>query len=223
VTPAPTARAFPVCSLALAVLLGLPAGAKAESQDRPPSSLPNPVSASALREIHSPELVEELLGNGLVLLPQAGENADVEALVLFARPRSRVMRLLTQTGRAREYRPELKELRMLAVDERGALDEQRMRILFRTIVYRLRYRFDFDRARVEWHLARDFENDLERVEGWWQLHPMTDGRTLGHFGTVVRVGPALPAFLEKRATRSQVPETLERTRRWVDSDGRWRP
>ena len=48
-------------------------------------------------------------------------------------------------------------------------------------------------------------------------------RTLARFGTRVSVSKAVPGFLQNGITRKNVPETLENTRKWVDSGGQWRP
>ena len=42
-------------------------------------------------------------------------------------------------------------------------------------------------------------------------------------GTSVDVGPAVPAMLQDWITRKNVPETMKRVQRWVESDGSDRP
>ena len=51
---------------------------------------------------------------------------------------------------------------------------------------------------------------------------MADDQTLGRFGVQVDV-VAVPDFLQNYATRKSVPTTLDSARRWIDSDGQWRP
>ena len=67
------------------------------------------------------------------------------------------------------------------------------------------------------------ENDLRDVSGFWQLYDLDETHTLARFGTRVDVGPALPGFLQDYATRKNVPQTMDHVRRWVDSNGTWRP
>lgn len=200
-----------------------PAGATAQEGPAGEVQLAASIPATALLEQHPPELVVRLHEEKVVLLPAAEGSDFVEALVIFEQPRPRVLRLLTQTGRQREFRPELKRLETVAFYDDGVLDEQGLRIMFQSINYRLRYRMRHEDHRIDWSLDPRFDNDVERVDGYWVLHAMGEERTLARFGTAVNVGPALPAFLQDMATRKTVPQTLERTRRWVDSDGRWRP
>lgn len=122
-----------------------------------------------------------------------------------------------------EFRRDVEAIRRIESGREESLDEFHMRILFVKIVYRLRRRVDFAAARIEWNLDPAFENDLRRLEGFWQLYALDAARTLGEFGTLVDVGPALPAAFQDLATRSTLPRTLEHCRRWVDSGGSWRP
>jgi hypothetical protein len=91
------------------------------------------------------------------------------------------------------------------------------------LVYRLRHRLDREAARLSWELAPGFESPLRRVEGFWELFALEGGRTLGRFGSVVDVGPALPRSFQGVLTRRTVERSVESCRRWVDSDGSWRP
>ncbi len=101
----------------------------------------------------------------------------------------------------------------------GPIDEQRLRILFRTYIFRLEYRLHPEQRRIEWILDERFDNDLTRLTGYWELFEMADGRTLGRSGTSVDVGPAVPAFLQDWITRKNLPVTMKRVQRWVDSEG----
>ena len=127
--------------------------------------------------------------------------------------------LLAQTSRQNEYRPELEAIETLESREDGSIDEQRLRIMFIDIRYHLRNRVDPLKRRIHWELAPGFENDLERVEGSWELYALEDERTLGVFSTIVELGSAMPSFLQDYVTRKNLPGTLERCRRWVDGNG----
>jgi hypothetical protein len=184
-----------------------------------------PASAQALLEAQPSERREELLEERLVLLPSDGlPEGQVEALVLFTQPAERVWELLVARERQREYRPELTALSIVESGEDGVVvEEQHLKIAFLTVAYRLRDRFDGDTHTMTWQLDPDFESTLQHVSGYWELHPLDDGRTLARFGTKVSVSAAVPGFLQNGITRKNVPESLENTRQWVDSDGRWRP
>jgi hypothetical protein len=143
--------------------------------------------------------------------------------VVFDAPIETVYRLLSQSARQVEYRPELSSVEIVEVRSDGSVDEHHLRILFQGYVYRIAYQMDPKQRRIEWRLDERFENDLDRVVGFWELHPMQDGRTLGRSGTSVDVGTHVPGFVQDWITRKNLPTTMEHVRRWVNSGGTYRP
>ena len=206
---------------ALALLIGL-AAAVAPAQPAVPQN--PPASAQALLDSQPKERIEKLLEDRMVLLPSDGlPKGQVEALVVFSQPVDRVWALLLDRDRQKEYRPEL--VSTSVVERRGdfVIEEQHLKIAFLDIGYRLRDRNDPSTHTMTWELDPDYESTLQHVSGYWELHALDAARTLARFGTRVSVSPAVPGFLQNGITRKNVPETLENTRQWVDSDGRWRP
>lgn len=174
---------------------------------------------------------QQLSEDRLMLLDSAGDGKLVSALVLFTPPPDQVLPLVSAATRQVEYRPELKSSTTMEELHDGVIAQQRMKlqveqqqmkVAFVKLVFHLRFVIDEENLKVSWSLADGYENDLQQADGFWELYPLGDGATLGKFGTRVDVG-SLPGFLQDFATRKNVPKTLERTRRWVDSDGTWRP
>jgi hypothetical protein len=183
-----------------------------------------PASAQALLDAQPAELREELLEERMVLLPSDGlPKGQVEALVLFSQPPEKVWALLLQRDRQKEFRPEITELSIVEQSSDRVVEEQHLKIAFLDVAYRLECRVDAGTHTLSWQLDPSFESTLEHVSGYWELHALDVGRTLARFGTRVSVSPAVPGFLQNGITRKNVPESLENTREWVDSDGRWRP
>ena len=145
------------------------------------------------------------------------------AFVLFSKPRSRVLQLLLQTDRQTEYRHELAKLQTVERFENGLVMENEMRMMLRPIRFWLRYQWDVDAGRISWSLDPRFPNDVRQVEGFWELQELDAEHTMARTGTQVDVGTAIPAFLQEAATRNNLGDTLDRCRRWIDSDGRERP
>jgi hypothetical protein len=174
-----------------------------------------------------PALVEQLLGEGTVLLDDAGEGTEsfVVAYVVFERSLEDVLDLLRQAERQTEYRPELRAVRTVADLPDGRVDEHRLRILFKNLTYRLRYREEDGGAHLSWSLDEGYENDIRRLDGFWDLYTFdrSAARTLGRFGSNVDVGAGVPRFIQEGMSRKTVVRYIENCRRWVDSDGRWRP
>jgi hypothetical protein len=170
-----------------------------------------------------PELASRLVEKGWILLQEIDQEQAsftggyLLAYVIFDRPRPEVFRLLQQTERQPEYRPELRSVIRVKELPDGRVDEHRIKIMLMNIVYRLRFRIDRPASRIYWELDPTFDNDLERAEGFWELDDFDKGRTLARFGNVVDVGPALPSSLQDMITRRKLPATIEAVREWVGS------
>ena len=188
------------------------------------ASAPNPSSRRLLDGL-SPELVDRLFEKKWILLQQI--DADVASLsggylmayVIFDQPFERTYELLSQTSRQVEYRPELSSVETVDRFPDGNLDEHQMKILLMKIKYRLRYRTDPKRHRISWSLDPDFDNDLDRIDGFWEIHPLDDARTLARLGTSVDIGSILPSVLQNMIASRNLPKTIERCRSWVNANG----
>lgn len=167
-------------------------------------------------------LLAQLERDGIVLLQEA-EAGRTTALVIFRQPLPDVMRLLVQVERQSEFRPEIDRIRPVLQSETANLSEYHMKIMLMRIRYHAHYRWNRAERRIWWSLDPGYPNDLALLEGSWELFELDDERTLGRFATRIDVGAALPAFLQDYATRKKLPEAMDNTRRWVDSDGAHRP
>ena len=171
-----------------------------------------------------PGTAEELARSNFALV-DSGEEGPVTALVVFERSPAEVVELLTQAARQPEYREELRRVETIENFPGGRVDEQELRILFTTLVYRLRYQVDLDEYEFDWSLDPGFDNDLSSMDGFWRLHPFDEDatRTLGRFGSRVDVGPLVPGFVQERLSRKTVLQYVQNCRAWIDSGGEWRP
>jgi hypothetical protein len=220
-------RAVRRARFALAALLAICATAGGGfAQGAAQAAVPRnrPASAQALLDSQPKDVVEELLEERLVLMQTEGSDKGlVEALVLFSKPPEEVWPLLVQRERQKEYRPELTSVEIVKREENALVEEQHLKIAFLKVGYRLTDRLDPATWTLTFELDPSYESQLEHVSGYWELHAFDGGRTLARFGTRVNVSKAVPGFLQNGITRKNVPETLDNTRRWVDSGGQWRP
>jgi hypothetical protein len=212
-TPSPSA----LPTLALSALVCLLLGANFTA-DTPAETVIGGVPAP---------LAERLQQDGFVMVEDvggSGPNSFLLALVQFDKPRERVRELLRQAERQPEYRPELVSAKTIQEIPEGRIDEQRLKILFVRLTYRLRYHDDPATRRITWTLDEDFDNDIARMDGFWELYQFEEspGMTLGRFGSTVDVGKGVPGFVQKGLSRKTVREYVENVRLWVDSDGAWR-
>ncbi len=202
------------------VVVGLAAAGASQS---PAATTGAPESAQQILDAQPPAVIQQFESEGLVMLEGASAEGHVRALVRFEQPRRRVIRLLSQTARHHEFRPELKSIESHGWDESGSLETHRMRIMFMNINYRLRNHFDWEGNRIWWELDPDFDNGLEVVQGFWELFEIDDRNTLGRFGTKVNVAASLPSWVQDVVTRKKVPAAMKNVKRWVDTDGKYRP
>lgn len=215
-------RSRPFLAAALALFFGAEASGQGAAQAAVPRN--RPASAQALLDSQGEEVVEELLDERLVLMESEGGDASlVEALVLFSVPPDQVWDLLIQRERQSEYRPELKAIEVIEREQDRLLEEQHLKIAFISLSYRLQNRFEPETRTFTFEIDPSYDSLVKHVSGYWELHPLDGGRTLARFGTRVNVSAAVPGFLQNRITRSNVPDSLDNTRQWVDSGGRWRP
>ncbi len=206
----------------MAALFALPAAGGA------PASLPGPSTGEAILAAQPADVRERIRERGHIVLQEVREKGPlsgsiITAYVIFDQPIERAYGLLSQTARHGEFRPEVASIALVRATEHGPVDEQRLKILFRRYVYRVEYRLDPQRHRIEWSLDEDFDNDLAELRGLWELYELEDGQTLGRFGTSVDVGSGVPGFLQDWITRKNLPVMMKRVRLWVDSEGRYRP
>lgn len=214
------ARCLAVAAGALFVAL------EASGQTAAQAAVPRnrPASAQALLGSQPEKVVEELMEERLVLMKSEGGDAGlVEALVLFSVPPDQAWELLVQRERQSEYRPELTGIEVITREEGGLLEEQHLRIAFVSVSYRLQNRFEPEKHTLTFEIDPSYESMIQHVSGYWELHELEGGRTLARFGTRVNVSAAVPGFLQNGITRKNVPQSLENTRQWIDSGGRWRP
>jgi ribosome-associated toxin RatA of RatAB toxin-antitoxin module len=210
----------------MAVLLTLFVVAEASAQGAAQAAVPRdrPASAQALLDSQPEGVVRDLMEERLVLMKNEGGDAGlVEALVLFSVPPDQVWELLVQRDRQSEYRPELTEIKVVEREEDRLLEEQHLRIAFISLSYRLQNRFEPETRTFTFEIDESYESVVKHVSGYWELHELDGGRTLARFGTRVNVSAAVPGFLQNGITRKNVPSSLENTRQWIDSGGRWRP
>jgi hypothetical protein len=183
-----------------------------------------PQTAETVLADYPPKIVQKLHKKNLALLPNVQDGSIyIGALVLFDQSIDKAHHLLSQTERQHEYLPELKRADIIRRDGSVVINEHHVRVMFIGLSYRIRTQSDFDSGRIWWVLDPTHDNDLDVLEGYWELYKIDDSRTLGRFKTRVVLGPLIPRFIQNAATRRNVPRVVERARRWVNSEGAYRP
>ncbi|NIM60352.1 MAG: hypothetical protein GTO30_01485, partial [Acidobacteria bacterium] len=60
--------------------------------------------------------------------------------------------------------------------------------MFIKLSYRIRTQYDPGAGRIWWTLDPTHDNDLDVLEGHWELYELSDSQTLGRFKTRVVLG-----------------------------------
>jgi hypothetical protein len=141
------------------------------------------------------------------------------AVVVFDDPPEEVFALLTETERHGAFMRDLDGLIPVSRAPEDHVDRHEIRILFTRIVYHTRHHWDEKTRRIWWDLSPNHSNDLSRVIGYWELYPLSGGRSLGFYGTAVDVGPVIPKRMQAAITKRKMYSAVRSIRAWVDREG----
>lgn len=217
VAPASVRPSLPWACLVLAALLSAPPAA---ALCRPGAAAPGwPPSAQGWLARAEPQ-VRTALQRDKVAFPEAASLEPctdlIPALVVFDHPPGIVFALLLQTERQVEYVPQVRALRPVSRTPDSHVDRYEVAILFKRIVYHVEQDWSRAERRIWWQLSPAHDNDIRALEGFWELHPLDGGRTLGVYGSRVDVGPVLPQRIQARLTRNNMRDAIHALRNWVD-------
>ena len=219
-----------LCCLTASICFRPAMAARAPGHTTPPTASPRVVSLPELfpgrpfLKQHPPQVVNELLREGAVILRDVvrdGQKASglIRALVLFEKDADAVFRLLIQTHRQDEYLPLLQSAKTIERYGSGNLDQHELEVLFLDVIFRVRHRWDARERTITWSLDPAFDNDLRRMEGSWKIYPLEVERSIGEYTSRVDLGRLVPDFVEQMLSRRELPEALHAQRAWVNSGG----
>ena len=175
----------------------------------------------------APESLRRSLSEGGIAFPGRGLGAEsflplcdavTPAVVIFRNSPARVFELLIQTERHGEFLGKADGSGPVSRAPLDHVDRHEIQILFTSITYHLRHRWDEEGKRIWWDLSPLHDNDLSGLVGYWELYPLRDGRALGFYGTGVDVGPVIPKRMQATITRRNVRSAVLAIRDWVDRE-----
>jgi hypothetical protein len=146
-----------------------------------------------------------------------------QAVVVFDRPREEVLGMLIQTHRQDEFLPSLRRVDSVERSAGHSVDRHEMKILFTKLRYHVRNQWSVDDWMIWWSLDQGRDNDILALDGYWQLYPLGDDRTLAIYASRVNVGSLIPKSVQKRLGKKKLSQSLDYFRQWVNSDGSYRP
>lgn len=173
-----------------------------------------------------PASVERALKGEIVVATQnQGEGAGqtlIQAIMVFDVPIGETLRLLKQTEKQSEYLNACDKSILIERVGDHDLVEFHTKVLAWDLKYRVRHRPDDKKYSMSWSLDPNFKNDLKQLDGFWRFYYRDDNHTFVRFGTKLVVRDFIPKSIQDALTRRDLPNSLEMTRKWVNSHGTYK-
>ena len=166
------------------------------------------------------------LALGNVVLPDGsvktrGGTSFIEAALVFNRPPEEVWALLSDTWLQVHYVPEVRSAKIVWENKEENCLELTVRVMGRTVVYRMVQDFDPAGLYFHWTLDATFPSEIKELAGFWRFFAYDERRTLARYGSVVKPRFPVPGFIREAIARGHVSSDLESVKKFVDSGGTW--
>ncbi len=209
-----------VLKICAALLIFILRPAVATGQEKAPEFGPEGLAGLTSGQVLELATGEIVLPEGLV--KSAKGTSLIEAALVFDRPPAEVWRRLSETEVQDRYLSEVKSVRLIWKTETADCLEFTVRVMGKTVVYRMIHDFFPGELRFRWNLDPDFRSDIKELTGFWRLYPFGGDRTLARYGSVVKPRFPVPGFIRRALAKGHVKSALESVKKYVDSDGAWR-
>lgn len=147
-----------------------------------------------------------------------GRKAEVaRARALLPHPASAVWGVLTAFESWPRFLPNLEKTEVLRREGNRVWLRNQISVLWVDVQTAPIYELYPRQGRITWRLDPTREQELERVEGAWQITPLgsRDG-CLVEYQALVDAGRGIPRFVEEMLTRRSLPDVLRNLRREVE-------
>jgi len=184
---------------------------------------PSDFGADGLKGLTGQEKNQLAAGEVVFFTSDSGDevkHALIQAVVVFDQPPEKVWDLLYHTEDQIKYLEEIKDIQVINKDKSQDNIEFHLKILWMDILYRVIHQFDQADLFFHWGLDPSFKNDLDDLEGYWQLYPYGNGKTLARYGSQVSIRN-VPSFIENMFKKNGVRKSLLAVKQYVDSGGTW--
>lgn len=175
-----------------------------------------------------PDMRAALEKEGQVLFGEQKEGSGgsyggyIRAVAFFKQPKARAFSLIIEPSLQPLYLPRLVSATAVEQPTNGELDEFTLKVLIAKFVFRTRHWFYPEHSRVEWSLEKNWKNDIDAQDGYWQLYAVTPELTVGEYGTMIDTGIAVPGWVQDMLARKDIPKALTAFRKYINSDGKFR-
>jgi hypothetical protein len=192
----------------------------------PPPGAPTDKDPNAYKGLSADEIARLKKGEIVVIKELSREETTskgmVQVALIFNKRIDEVWSLMTQGFRQEEYLPNLDRSILVKKLPDGDIIENRLKVFFVELRFWVRGYHYPDRYYIRWNLAEGYKNDIKNLEGFWQFYYIDETHTLARYGTHTETGFGVPAKVQEFLARRDIPESLSRLKKWVESDGAWK-
>ncbi len=145
----------------------------------------------------------------------------IYAAIVFNQPIEETWRLISKTEDQIRYLSDIDNLKI--INKGGTSDNIEFTVSAGPFskTYRVIHRFSPDKMGFEWGLDPSFDNDLQKLTGFWRFYRFGDGKTLARYGSNVSIR-GVPGWVESMFKKKGISQALGQVKKYVDSGGAWR-
>ncbi len=149
------------------------------------------------------------------------ESELIYAAIIFNKPIEEVWRLISKTEDQILYLRSIDDLKIIR--KGGTSDNIQFTVSAGPFskTYRVIHRFSPEKMGFEWNLDPTFNNDLQKLRGFWRFYRFGNGRTLARYGSNVSLR-GVPTWVESLFKKRGITDALNQVKKYVDSGGTWR-
>jgi len=169
---------------------------------------------------------KQQLGEGKIVFATVGSVAKSEseliyAAIVFNQPVEETWRLISRTEDQNRYLSDIDDLKIIR--KGGPSDNIQFTVSAGPFskTYRVIHRFSPEKKGFEWGLDPSFDNDLQKLTGFWRFYPFGEGKTLARYGSNVSIH-GVPTWVESLFKKKGITQALGQVKKYVDSGGTWR-
>ncbi len=149
------------------------------------------------------------------------ESELIYVAIVFNRPVEETWRLISRTEDQDRYLSDIDELKIIR--KGGASDNLQFTVSAGPFskTYRVIHRFSPEKKGFKWGLDPSFDNELQKLTGFWRFYPFGEGKTLARYGSNVSIR-GVPTWVESLFKKKGINQALGQVKKYVDSGGTWR-